>query len=159
MSERHGHFVGMVCCSRETASFTTPELQIRVLDPSTYLSDRLLWPQSGWPRCQLFAPQCLDLWRKSNSRPTAHSLEKQNCAQSERRVRLRTPTCCPRHCRMASLLNQDPSCLRSRLRLDSWRRSDSIGKPKTPVCTRTPPHLFLSDYDSCNPTAGRRQRT
>lgn len=48
-----------------------------VLDPSTYLSDPLLWPQSGWPRCQLFALQCLDPWRKSNSSPTAHSLEEQ----------------------------------------------------------------------------------
>lgn len=126
-----------------------------VLAPSTYLS-RTLTRSSGH---SLGGPGA----SSSLSRPVAKIQLKAkrplhrraNRAMPERRVRLRTPTCCPRHCRTASRLNQDPGCLRSRLRLGSCRRSGRIvGKRKTPETARAPGLLF--SCQAATPVTPRR---
>lgn len=122
--------------------YSTSALNCQVLGPVSLASRWLTVWVAQEPDLPL---QCLDQRRRNNPARSAHPA---------RRVRLRTLTCCPRHCRAASLLNQDPGCLRSRLKR---RRSGLIvGKPETLDCARSPAPLPLAGCDSCSPKAGRK---
>lgn len=112
-----------------------------------------LWPPaplvSGWHPARVAQEPVLPLLgRRNNSKRRAH-YTKGRTVPGSAPCSTQDPDVLPAPLPGCARVNQDPSCLRGRLRLRSWPRSGLVvWKREAPHCARSQPGL---------PTAGRRR--